>query len=119
MQEDYLFKAIQGLTTLLYPVMKGFLLYAAVLFFRADRRSHTWCLVVGAGLNFFLNLWRLALMSPLAGQGGLEVFQRFLVIQSGLGLIGTGLVTYGLVAVALIQFRRSRMLKLAEGNSPS
>lgn len=96
-----------GLSSLLWPVLQGFLVYAAVLFFRADRRFHAGCFLAGSCLGLLLALWRLVLFSPRLGGGDMASAQIGMAIQTGLSLIAQGLSAYGLVAIALIQFRQA------------
>ncbi|MCB1076387.1 MAG: hypothetical protein KDM64_01050 [Verrucomicrobiae bacterium] len=103
-------QAISSLATLLWPVLQGFLLYAAILFFRVDRRLHTWSLLIGASLALLLGLWRLvatAVMVRMVTPGS-NLFGQSFAIQTGLSIIAQAMIVYGLVAIATIHFRRSR-----------
>lgn len=98
--------------SLLYALFAGCLVYAAVLFFRADRRLHTGILLGGAilkivGLLWVEIRWRMQSNDEFASSSKIDLWD--LLLEGGVNLIGEAMIAYGLVAVALIQFRKSRL----------
>ena len=87
-------------------------LIAGVLIFRADRRFHAGCFLAGSFLSFLLVLWQTydysAIVGWVIGDPIPENSEFYLNIQSGLAILASGLMAYGIIVIALIQFRRSK-----------
>ena len=102
-----------SLHSVLWLAINGCLLLSAIWFFRADRRIHTGVLLGGAILKLCVAAWhelRWRLMDPGSlDQDYVEVAANEFLLSSGLSLLGEVMVAYGLIAVAWIQLRRSRV----------
>jgi hypothetical protein len=96
--------------SVLSPLLEGVALYSAILFFRTDRRLHTWVLVIGAAgqllIRPFFWMRRTGVIGP--GFGKLEDLHFHFAVQSGVSLIFAAMFAYGLVSVALIHYRKSQ-----------
>ena len=101
------------LNSVLWLAFHACLLLSAIWFFRADRRIHTGILLVGAILKLTMVAWnelRWRLVEPTSLNGDfVEIGEKEFLLSSGVSLLGEAMVAYGLVAVALIQFRRSKV----------
>jgi len=89
------------------PMITAFAVVAAVIFFRADRRVHTVCLLIGCGLIFALRVAHAVAWLP-----GIGFFDRGNPAAAGylmdynttillLNLVGWALFVYGLLLVAM------------------
>lgn len=90
-------------------VIQGAAIYASILFFRMDRRMHTWFLLIGSVGILLAGLFSLLMISPfgfLARENARTVI--VLAAQTGIRLVFSAMFTYGLVAVALIHYRKSQ-----------
>jgi len=120
LSSDSVYGLFNQLTGFLWPILSGILVYASVLFYRADRRAHTVALVIGFSMQTLMGVWMQLgqFFFPFRfDQGDIEAYwMKALAIQTGVSLIGRGLVVYGLVTIALIQYRKSKAPRF-EGDS--
>lgn len=103
------------LSGFLWPLLNFGLVFAAVLLFKAERRAHTLCLIIGFAILALTGVWaRLYPMMLARSSTAPEDYTRFYAFQSAIGLIGEGLVLYGLLSFALIHYRRSKLPRFEE-----
>ena len=112
-------KVLSIVNSLAGPLVTAVASVAAVLFFRADRRAHTLCLLVGCVLIFAQRVIHAAAWLPSFGyfeqhgnMSSLKVVQynNFTVL---LNLVAWSLFVFGLLMVAVVRARASRTVMSA------
>jgi hypothetical protein len=109
-------KLLSIVNSLAGPLVTAVAIIAAVLFFRADRRLHTLCFLIGCVLIFAQRV-----IHAVANLPGLGYFQRSEHIHPGqilaynnftvlLNLVAWLLFVYGLLMVAVMHFRATRTM---------
>ncbi|MCB1229403.1 MAG: hypothetical protein KDN19_04015 [Verrucomicrobiae bacterium] len=102
--------------------LSSFSVIIAILFFRANQRAHTWCLLVGTLISFILTTVQMPILESvfdfrrLFTEGGVFQPAPFFALFGAIGLIAHGLFLYGLFTIALIAYRKSRSPKFVEEN---
>ena len=110
-------KLLSIVNSLAGPVVTLVAVVAAVLFFRADRRMHTLCLLLGCVLIFAQRIIHAAMNLP--GLGYFErvdhvhpqqilAYNNFTVLFN---LVAWLLFVYGLLMVAVLRFRATRTVE--------
>ena len=112
-------KLLSIVNALAGPLVTAVAVVAAVLFFRADRRVHTLCLLLGCILIFLQRIIHAAANLPGIGYfqrgehvhpGQILAYNNFTVL---LNLVAWLLFVYGLLMVALLRFRAARNVEPA------
>jgi hypothetical protein len=95
-------------------ILEGTVLYAAILFFKADRRLHTWFLLIGAAGSLLARLFSAVIFSAFFASrlSGGQNIQSVFAVQSGISLIFAAMFAYGLVSVALIHYRKAQVSEI-------
>ncbi len=105
-------KLLTIVNSLAGPLITAVAVVAAVMFFRADRRVHTVCLLVGCGLIFALRVAHAAAWLPGIGffDRGDPSAVRYLIDYNTttllLNLVGWTLFVFGLLVVAMTRMNR-------------
>ena len=115
---------LQFLSQLLHLGLSAFFVYVAILFLRSDPRAHTWCLLIGTVILALLGIAQFLLFSPpfdLVGKifgDGTNGFsaQQYFQVTSAISVVARALTLYGLLVIALIQYRQSRAPKFEDAN---
>ena len=107
-------KMLSIVNALAGPLVTAVAIIAAVLFFRADRRMHTLCLLLGCLLIFAQRVTHVVAWLPGLGYferadhvhpGQILAYNNFTVL---LNLVAWLLFVYGLLMVAVMHFRATR-----------
>lgn len=98
---------ITHLVTQLLSLAAGVaMVFAAVLFLRANQRMHTWMLMIGTSLSALVTVFEPAYLLSMVNLE--HQTQILLVILPALRSIAGVMTAYGLISVALIQYRESK-----------
>ena len=112
-------KMLSIVNSLAGPLVTAVAIIAAVLFFRADRRLHTLCLLLGCLLIFAQRVTHVVAWLPGLGYferadhvhpGQILAYNNFIVL---LNLVAWLLFVYGLLMVAVVRFRATRNVEPA------